>query len=450
MIDLIADADAKEICDILDAAGFVSYPVGGCVRDAIMGFIPHDIDITTAAHPDKVAGIFSCLGYKVIKTGIKHGTVTLLYNGREFEITTMRSEQGYSDKRHPSEIRFVTDIEQDLKRRDFTVNSMAYSYKERKLIDPFGGQEDIDRGIIRCVGNASERFSEDALRIMRALRFASKLGFDIDDVTAFAMRECKQDLRDISSERIYNELCGVLCGKNAGKIIRENYLILAVVLPELSECCGFDQNNKHHCYDVLDHIRFVVDNIPPVHYLRLAALLHDIGKPQCYTVGKDGQGHFYGHAKKSYEIASRFLSEMKVDNDTKNKVLLLVKNHDTPLPKEEKELKKRISRLGADMFFDLLELERADCKAQDESVKYRLKMYDEIECIAKDIIERGECLKITDLMIDGNDIISLGVDEGKCIGEILRRLLSEVIDGVLDNNRDVLMKRAKEHLEKMF
>ena len=435
---------AKSICGILEDNGYKAYAVGGCVRDSIMGICPHDIDITTSAPPEEVKRIFEGKGYTVAETGIKHGTVTVIDDHEPFEITTMRVDGAYFDRRRPDTVCYVKAIESDLSRRDFTVNAIAYSFSENSITDVFGGTDDVKNGIIRCVGDPDQRFDEDALRILRAVRFASKLGFAIEEKTKASMLQKKDNLREISPERIYKEFCEMLCAKNAGDVIYDYADIISVFIPEISECKGFEQHSKYHIYDVLRHICMAIDSTPPVLHLRLTAFFHDIGKPQTFTVDREGEGHFYSHAQKSAEICERVLRELRADKKTKEKVVFLVKHHDTPLPCERSAVKKRINKIGNEHFFDLITICEADCKAQAPSVCYRLTMLDDIRRTARSIIDEGECLSISALAVNGDDIISIGVREGKRVGEILRALLDAVLAGEVQNDRESLIDKAEQ------
>ena len=430
------------ICSILEREGYEAYAVGGCVRDAIIGRTLSDVDITTNATPDRVKDIFENNGYRVIETGLKHGTVSILHKTDLYEITTMRTEGEYRDNRRPDSVSYVDDIRIDLSRRDFTVNALAYSFSTNEITDIFDGRKDIENKLIRCVGDPYARFGEDALRILRALRFSSKLGFDIESSTATAMRDLKHNIMYVSSERIYSELCGILCGQFAEKVICEYYDVLSVIIPELYACAGFDQHSKYHSYDVLTHTAKVVAHIPAKPYLRLSALFHDLGKPSVFSMSEEGEGHFYAHAKKSTDIAKRMLDELKADNQTKEKVLFLVSHHDTPLPNEEVALRKRLSRMGKENFFDLLLLARADCQAQSDLVAHRLFKYDETERMAKKMIEDEDCLSLASLQINGNSLIRLGMKPGKKIGEVLNLLLDEVLSGKIKNDTLSLEQEA--------
>ncbi len=438
------DLGAKFIADALSKNGYCAYLVGGCVRDAIMGEVPADIDITSSATPDTAMRILRDTGCTIAETGLKHGTFTAIYKGVPYEITTMRTESGYNDSRHPENVEFVKNIEQDLSRRDFTINAMAYSYENDEVIDVFGGKEDIKAKIVRCVGEPQRRFEEDALRIMRALRFASRLGFDIEKNTLEAMKNTKANLLNISSERIYKELCSILCGKHAGRVMMAYSDILYPVIPELEACNGFSQHSRYHKYDVLEHTCKVIDEIPPIPALRLAALFHDVGKPSVFSLDENGEGHFFGHAHKSTEIAEKTLKNLKADNKTKEDVLFLVKHHDTPLPSEEILLKKRLNRIGTERFLSLCAIARADCLGQDDSVRYRLGEIEKIKDAAERIIGEGTCFSLSSLAVDGNDVMSFGVKEGRDVGRVLSCLLDEVLSGQIENTSEKLKKRIRE------
>ena len=427
---------AKIALELLHKAGYEAYLVGGCVRDLIMKIPAHDYDITTSATPEEMKKAF--IGYTTIETGIKHGTITFLYNKEPIEITTYRIEGEYKDNRHPETVEFTTKLENDLSRRDFTMNALVYNENEG-IIDLFGGQKDIASKTIRAIGVAENRFKEDALRILRAMRFSSQLGFEIEEETKKAMVKCAPLLHNISAERISQELNKLLIGKNVKNVILDCYEILGEILPEIKKMHGFDQHNKYHIYNVLEHTAISVESIDPVAHLRLAMLLHDTGKVYTFTRDENGTGHFYGHNKVSSEIARDFLNKYKYDNFTKERVVQLVKIHDTPIEMDRIFIKKRLNRLGKDAFFDLLKVKRADNLAQNPKY-FWLDKLNEMENIAREIVEENE-FTLSSLKIDGNDLITLGI-KGKKIGEVLNLLLNEVIEEEIPNQREALLKRA--------
>ena len=321
-------APALEALERLERAGHAAYLVGGCVRDSLLGRVPGDWDITSSALPEQTEAVFA--GERIIETGLKHGTVTVLLGGLPLEITTFRTESGYADHRHPDTVVFTPSLEEDLARRDFTVNAMAWS-PARGLVDPFGGRADLERGLIRCVGDPKQRFDEDALRILRALRFAAQLDFAIDPATAAAALALRQSLELVSRERLAVELTKLLCGPAVRRIVTEYWPILALPLPELAPMAGLDQRSPYHCYDVLEHSAAAAEAVPPDKILRWAALLHDAGKPACFTLDEQGRGHFFGHAKPGAELARAALTRLRFDKDTVRRVAALVELHDYPI-----------------------------------------------------------------------------------------------------------------------
>lgn len=433
---------AKKAIELLKSSGNEAYIVGGSVRDMIMGLKANDYDITTSATPDEMKKAFQ--GFTVIETGIKHGTLTFLYEKEPIEVTTYRIDGDYKDSRHPESVEFTKNLHNDLSRRDFTMNALVYN-EDDGIIDIFGGQNDIEKKIIRAIGDPKKRFQEDALRILRGVRFASQLGFEIEKKTKEAMIECAPLLHNISKERINVEISKFLLGKNVKKAFLENYEILSEIIPEIKAMHAFDQNSKYHIYDVLEHTAIAIENIESILHLRLAMLFHDAGKPKTYSVDENGQGHFYGHAKTSTEIAKCFLDEYRFDNATKERVLELVKLHDTPIELDRIFIKKRMNRIGADTFFDLLKVKRADNLAQNPEYFWTDKL-DKMEELAKEI-EAESCFTLQSLDISGNDLIAHGI-KGKQIGETLNQLLNEVIEERLSNEKELLIKRANEIFKK--
>ena len=426
---------AKVIFELLEKNGYECFLVGGCVRDMLMNKNPHDIDITTSATPQEVKEVFS--QFHTLDIGIKHGTVTVMNEGEPIEITTYRKESTYTDGRHPDAVSFSRNIEDDLSRRDFTSNAIAYSEKNG-VIDPFAGRADIENKILRCVGNPTERFKEDSLRILRALRFASVLGFTIDEETEKAMINCRELISIVSPERIFTEISKLICGKNAGKIISRYSDILSVTLPEIKNMKGFEQHNFHHIYDVLNHTAKVVDSIDPAVDLRFAALFHDCGKPDCFSIDENGVGHFYSHASISGRKAEEALTRLRCDNATKDKVVKLVKIHDTPIEPDSKTVKKKLQKYGEEIFFDLIKLQRADNMGLSPEFLYRQETYDKLEEIARQVIEENQCFSLKNLAVGGRDMIALEL-KGKDIGTALDELLKAVIEEKCANDKESLM-----------
>ncbi|MBQ8995593.1 MAG: HD domain-containing protein [Oscillospiraceae bacterium] len=429
-----------ELITRLNKAGHEAYLVGGCVRDALLGKKPHDYDITTSALPEETKKVFRNL--PVIETGIKHGTVTVVIDHSPFEITTYRIDQEYLDHRHPDSVVFTKSLKEDLSRRDFTINAMAY-HPQEGLIDYFNGQKDLETCTIRCVGDAKTRFCEDALRILRALRFSSRYDSPIEEKTRKAMKECAPLLVDISAERIASELNGILCGKGIRRILTEYLDIFGVPIPELLPMEGFDQHNPHHIYDVLTHTAIAVESIPPEKDLRLAALFHDIGKPSCFSMTVDGIGHFYGHAKISEDLARNVLNRLKYDNLTKDSVLTLIKYHDLHMEESEKAVRKMLRKIGPELFRKLILLNRADNLAQNPDLWERQVYYDRLEEIADKVLAEEQCFSLKDLAINGSDLIRLGYSPGPLLGTILNDLLDRVVEGELVNDPDALANYAE-------
>ncbi|HBF86200.1 MAG TPA: CCA tRNA nucleotidyltransferase, partial [Clostridiales bacterium] len=359
-MNLTLDAGAEKIIETLEEKGYKAYAVGGCVRDLLLGKIPDDYDVATSAFPEEVIAVFG--RENVATTGLKHGTVTVILKGKPFEVTTFRSESGYSDHRRPDSVKFVGSLAEDLKRRDFTVNAVAYNGKEG-LIDLYGGLSDLENGVIRAVGDPYERFSEDALRILRAARFSAALGFKVEEKTARAAEELAKDLEKVSEERIFAELTKLLAGKNATETLLKFHGVIFAAIPELGPCYKFLQRSKWHRYDVYEHTARAVGYVKGGAVEKWTMLLHDIGKPDCFSV-KDGEGHFYGHNLRSAEIAKAVLKRLKAPKAFSEKVVTLVSVHDKPIRFTSAAVKREMSAIGKDLFSSLLEVKRADNLAQ--------------------------------------------------------------------------------------
>lgn len=433
------------VLKILSTNGFESFLVGGCVRDRLLCKIPKDYDVTTNARVEQTKALFEGNDkFKVIETGIKHGTVTVLSDGFPIEVTTYRVDGTYSDGRHPDSVTFSDGIQDDLSRRDFTINSIAYS-PESGLVDMFGGADDIKRGIIRCVGEPDRRFGEDALRMLRGMRFASVLGFRIEADCARAIHRRKSMLTGLAKERITDELFKLLCGEHAAEVLREYSDIVAVILPPVADMFGVDQKNPHHIYDVWEHTLHVLDNVPPDITLRLAALLHDVGKPHCKTVDGNGIGHFYGHGDISADITVGIFDKyLRTNRKTAARVTLLVKNHDEPIIPSRKIVHRRLAKYGEEVFRQLIALHRADVLGQSPEFIERLGELDEAERILDELISENACIRTSDLKINGSDLIELGFERGQQIGNTLNILLDEVCEGSIKNQGSALKARALE------
>lgn len=433
----------RQVMLALHAGGYEAFLVGGCVRDLLMGSVPKDWDITTSATPSDMKEIFS--DFKLIETGLKHGTITVLINGEPLEITTFRVDGKSSDHRRPDTVSFTKSLQEDIVRRDFTMNAIAYSL-DTGLIDFVGGIQDIKSGIIRCVGDPDLRFQEDGLRMLRALRFAAVLGFDIDAKTAESIHTNKRLLENISAERIYAEMTRMLTGREVGKVLRQYADVLCVMIPEFTPMIGFAQHNQHHCFDVWQHTVAVVENSLPVPLLRWAALLHDIGKPACFTLDANGVGHFYGHAAIGREMADEIMRRLKFDNKTRERILLLIAHHDTPIPCDEKTIKRYLNRFGAEVLFEIIALARADNLGQSEAFRHRQTEYDALETLVHEILHKQPCVSLKDMAINGNDLLELGY-RGKEIGNALTLLLEAVIEGYAANEKQELLSYLKKQID---
>lgn len=429
----------------LEKAGFEAFAVGGCIRDMLMGIVPADYDVATSARPEQVKSIF-CQN-KTVDTGIKHGTVGVLWEGKLVEITTYRIETAYSDGRHPDSVAFTGSIAPDLSRRDFTINAMAFN-SSRGLVDPFGGEKDIKKGLIRCVGRPEERFGEDGLRVMRALRFASVLGFSIEKETFDAAVRKAEMLEKVSAERIREELIKLLCGKGVKDVLTSGSGILGKAIPELLPMKGFDQKNEHHIYDVLEHTAAVTAAIEPVPRLRLAALFHDIGKPRCFFTDEKGEGHFYGHESTSAVMTEEIMKRLRFSNDDIEYVIQLVKLHGRQIEAGEKAVKRAMAKLTPQLFYDLIRLKKADNMGQSPVYAFRQEYYRKLTDIADKICDEEQCFSLADLAVNGKDVIEAGIEEGPQVGLILREILNLVIDEKIPNEKETILKIVGEKVQK--
>lgn len=433
--------------NLLQSAGFEAYAVGGCVRDSLLGKIPNDWDITTSAKPEDMKSVF--INFHCIDTGIKHGTVTVVIDGEPLEITTFRLDGEYEDNRHPKSVTFTSNLGADLGRRDFTVNAMAYS-KKTGTVDLFGGQNDLKNKIIRCVGDPDRRFNEDALRILRALRFASALDFEIEEKTAQSLLKNRALLGNISEERIAKELLKLVCGKGAKRILTDFAPVLFEILPELQPMYKNSHDNPHHCYDIYEHTLIAVESIDPEPTLRFAMLLHDCGKPAVKKFDENGVAHFYGHQRISAEISAQILARLKVSNKFRDEILFLVSNHDRwELYENTEKMPRYLSKFGLDGVLKLLKVMRADVLAQSPEYRYRLDQIADAEEIAKNLAEQKPCLSLRELQINGRTLMDIGIPQGRKLGAVLAQLLDEVIDGVTKNTQEALTTRAREIYSEM-
>ncbi len=436
--------NVSRILDALKSEGFEAYVVGGAVRNAVLGIDITDYDITTSATPDEILRVFS--DYNTFAPGIKHGTVCVEREGEVFEITSFRSDGEYKDNRHPDGVTFVRSVADDLKRRDFTVNAMCFD--GYNFLDMFGGREDCKEKIIRCIGDPDERFCEDALRILRALRFASKLGFKIEENTKRAVFARKRLLNNISAERLQSELVQILTGEYVREVLLEYAEVIAVFIPEILPTVNFIQYSKYHAYDVYGHTAVAVANSENDAVVRLAVFLHDIAKPSCFTRGEDGIGHFYGHADKSAMIAELILNRLKFSSSVSKEVVQLVKYHDYPIfvtgnrETVRKMLVRALNKFGEQTLRRIIKVKMADNSAKRPELMDRVAELEQAEREIDVIIAERQCISLKDLAIDGNDVAELGL-KGKQIGRALEYALDKVIEGEVVNERDELINAVK-------
>lgn len=432
-----------KIIETLEAAGYEAYAVGGCVRDSILGREPNDWDITTSAKPEETKSLFA----RTIDTGIKHGTVTIMLDKEGFEVTTYRIDGAYEDSRHPKEVTFTASLEEDLKRRDFTVNAMAYN-ERTGLVDIFDGLADIEQKMIRCVGNAEERFTEDALRMLRAVRFSAQLGYEIEEETKQAIRRLSPQLSRISAERIQAELVKLVISPHPD-YFRTAYEtgITKQILPEFDICMETNQNNPHHCYTVGEHILHAMQETMPDKVLRLGMLFHDIGKPQTLSTDDKGITHNKGHAELGEKMTKKILRRLKFDNDTIDKVSKIVLYHDQEVGLTPSGVRRALNRMGEDIFAMLFEVQYADIIAQSDYLREeKLQKLAYKKEIYEGICQRKECLNLKDLAVTGSDLIALGIPAGRQIGVILNDLLDIVLEEPARNTREELLRICKEKI----
>lgn len=439
-IKIILPEKVKRIIMTLQKHGFEAYAVGGCVRDSVLGRRPEDWDITTSARPEETKALFA----RTFDTGIEHGTITVLLGDEGFEVTTYRIDGKYEDCRHPRGVTFTRSLREDLLRRDFTINAMAYN-DEEGIVDIFGGMDDLENRIIRCVGNAEERFTEDALRILRGVRFAAQLGFSIEDSTREGMKILAYSLQNISAERIQTELVKMLMSKRP-ELLRDAYEmgITKIFLPEFDVLMETEQETPHHMYNVGEHTLHALCNVRADKILRLTMLLHDMGKPALKTIDEDGRAHFKKHAIESEKIAKHILKRLKFDNDTFNQVTRLVFYHDYRMAASAKNVRRAMNKISEDLFPKYMEVRRADVMAQSMYKREeKIKNLDNIEKIYQEIVEAGQCVSLKDLAVTGKDLIEAGMKPGKEMGEKLRKLLELVIEEPELNTKEELLKYVK-------
>ncbi len=433
----------KFIIETIQAAGFDAYAVGGCIRDSILGRVPDDWDITTSAAPMQVKALFK----RTIDTGIQHGTVTVMLDKEGYEITTYRIDGEYEDSRHPKDVQFTDNLTEDLKRRDFTINAMAYN-DTKGLVDVFGGITDLEKKIIRCVGDPTERFTEDALRMMRAVRFSAQLGYTIEESTKQAIKELAPTLSRISAERIQVELVKLMVSPHPDYLrVAYETGITKVIFPEFDAAMETPQNHPHHCYNVGEHTLHSLPEVPADKVLRLSMLLHDIAKPRMKTTDAKGINHFHGHAAEGEKMSKEILRRLRMDNDTISKVSRLVLYHDygNGVEPNARIVRRAINKIGEDIFPLLLQIRKADILAQSDYQRTeKLENLENWKKYYEEIIKAGECVSLKTLAVTGRDLIAAGIAPGKLLGEILNRLLEEVLEEPAKNTGEYLINRALE------
>ena len=429
----------------LNAAGYEAYIVGGCVRDTLLGRMPTDWDITTSALPEEIMRVFA--EYRTIPTGLQHGTVTVLIGETPLEITTYRIDGAYTDNRHPDSVQFTRNLRDDLARRDFTINAIAY-HPTSGIVDHFSGLADLSNRRIVCVGDPEKRFAEDALRILRALRFSAQLGFPIEKMTAKAIHRLAPLLRNIAAERVQTELVKLLCGEHARDTLLSFSDVICVILPEIAPMLGLEQVNPYHYLNVYEHTVETIAAIAPKPHLRLTMLLHDAGKPSCYTKDENGIDHFRGHPPISAAIAEQTLSRLRFDRQTIDTVKTLVMHHDDTITENDRTIKRLLNRLGADSAHDLIAVQKADVIGQNPEKRDRLDQLNAIDARIDALVQSNACFSLSDLAIKGDDLLQLGYHAGRPLGDTLHTLLEMVMDDELPNERAALLDKAKVLLNK--
>ena len=436
---MVIPSYVQQCLDRLERAGYAAYIVGGCVRDAVLGLTPSDYDMCTAALPEQTEAVFS--DFPLVLAGKKHGTVGVVTGGGVVEITTFRTEGSYADNRHPEWVRFVPSIEEDLARRDFTVNAMAYS-PTRGFADPFGGREDLKARVLRAVGDPAARFREDSLRILRGARFAVKYGLTVEENTLRAMTEQRHLMDNLARERVFEELCKLLPAAGPEDLLRFASL-LAAVIPELEPMIGFDQRSPHHAYDLFRHTACVTANLPADLTLRWAGLLHDTGKIPTFTTDENGRGHFYGHAGESARIADTILRHLKAPTRLREDAVRLIGLHMTRIEPEKKAVHRWLSRLGPETLDALLTLQEADLGSKGTGKAEEADQFRRLRQLVGEVRQENACLSLKDLAVNGHDLMALGL-RGKAVGQTLNRLLGLVLDETVPNEKNALLRAAKE------
>lgn len=436
--------EVKLCIEKLEQAGYEAFVVGGCVRDHLLGLLPHDYDLCTDARPEEICRVFE--EYRLVHSGEKHGTVGVVMGEQVYEITTYRTEGGYSDNRHPDQVTFVRSIREDLARRDFTVNAIAYA-PACGFVDPFEGQKDLEKKILRAVGDPECRFREDALRILRGVRFAARFRLHPEEKTLQAMFDCAPLMENLAAERVLTELCGILVQVNEKDLSLYRPILLQII-PELAPCVDFKQNNPNHSYDVYTHIAHTVAAAPATETLRLAALLHDIGKPRCYTEDENGCGHFYGHGEISAELAGEILHRLKASTALRERVVFLIEKHMDLFAEDKKLIRRKLSKWGEEATRQLMALQKADLAGTGKTSAEVEAVYSSRQALLEEVLQEESCLSLKELAIGGNDLMEMGMPAGPEIGNCLNALLEQVLDETLPNEKEALTRAARAFIEK--